>query len=67
VLENTSNQNTGRVPYDEFAYKPDSFPLQVLATLQLVLLAALYVSPQWDLLQEKLRSCGELHLHSEQQ
>lgn len=47
--------------------KPDGFPLQVLAALQLVLLAASYLSTQWDLLQEELQSYGELHSDSEQQ
>jgi len=47
--------------------KRGGFPLQVLATLQLVLLAASYLSTQWNLLQEELQSYGELHSHSEQQ
>jgi hypothetical protein len=47
--------------------KPGGFPLQVLASLQLVLLAASYLSTQWDLLQEELQSYGESHSHSEQQ
>ena len=47
--------------------KPDGFALQVLAILQLVLLAASYLSTHWDLLQEELQSYGELYSHSEQQ
>jgi hypothetical protein len=47
--------------------KHDVFLLQVLATLQLVLLAASRLSTQWNLLQEELQSYGELHNHREQQ
>jgi hypothetical protein len=47
--------------------KPDGFLLQVLATLQLVLLAASRLSTQWKLLQEELQSYGELHNRREQQ
>jgi hypothetical protein len=47
-------------PTQNSPVKPDGFLLQVLATLQLVLLAASHLSIQWDLLQEKLQSYGEL-------
>jgi hypothetical protein len=47
--------------------KLDGFLLQVLATLQLVLLAALHLSTRWELLQEELQSYGELHNHRKQQ
>jgi hypothetical protein len=45
----------------------DGFLLQVLATLQLVLLAASRLSTEWNLLQEELQSYGELHSDREQQ
>jgi hypothetical protein len=54
-------------PTQNSPVNPDGFALQVLATLQLVLLAASYFSTEWDLLQEELQSFGELDSHREQQ
>ena len=54
-------------PTQNSPVNPDGFLLQVLATLQLVLVAASHLSTQWDLLKEELQPYGELHSHREQQ
>jgi hypothetical protein len=54
-------------PTQNSPVKPDCFSLQVLATLQLVLLTASYFSTQWNLLQEELQPYGEIYSHSELQ
>jgi hypothetical protein len=67
VLENASYPNAVVFPTQNSPVKPDGFVLQVLATLQLVLLAASHLSTRWDLLREELQSYGELPSHREQQ
>lgn len=54
-------------PTQNSPVKSDGFLLQVLATLQLVFLAASHLSTQWDLLQKELQPYGELHSHREKQ